>query len=82
MSNQIASHKWTVVKCHVCQQVRRVAAYPWMRKVRLAAKISLRNVARKTGYSASYICDIELGRRRANESILKIYEDLENQEGA
>jgi len=77
--SEIANHKWTLVTCHVCQQVRRVAAYPWMRKVRKASGLSLREVARQVGYSTPYICDIELGRRRANEKILKFYERLEAQ---
>lgn len=74
----VANHRWTVKRCHVCQQVRRVAAYPWMRAVRKHAHLSLREIARRANCSASYICDIELGRRTANERILEVYETLEN----
>ena len=52
-----------------------------MRRRRTAAGISLRELGRRVGISAVYLCDIELNRRRAKIAgtggrILKALEEL------
>ena len=40
---------------------------------RLAAGLTLRAMAERTGYTASYLCDLELGRRNWNAGLLDLY---------
>jgi Ribonuclease G/E len=44
-----------------------------MRTLRESKKISAREVARRTGFSAAYICDLELGRRIWNTKVTELY---------
>jgi transcriptional regulator with XRE-family HTH domain len=48
----------------------------WLRQQRQAARITLRDMAKRLGFSAPYICDIELNRRHALPKIVKVYEEL------
>lgn len=50
-----------------------------MRRVRLAAGRGLRELAGLLGVSASYLCDIELGRRGVTAKILTAYLALEKE---
>lgn len=45
-----------------------------MRKLRQAAGLSLREVARQMGRSAAYISDLELGRRGWSGTLIRAYE--------
>jgi transcriptional regulator with XRE-family HTH domain len=44
--------------------------------MRKAAGLSLRALASRSGFSPSYLCDIEWGRRRATDKVLAAYRDL------
>jgi transcriptional regulator with XRE-family HTH domain len=44
--------------------------------LRRAARLSLRALASRSGFSPSYLCDVEWGRRRATERVLAAYHDL------
>jgi len=44
-----------------------------LRQLRRAAGVSLREAARRFVRSAAYLSDVELGRRRATESIVGAY---------
>lgn len=44
--------------------------------LRKQAKFSLRALASRSGFSPSYLCDVEWGRRRATERVLAAYRDL------
>lgn len=44
-----------------------------MRKLREAADLTLREVARRLEFSAAYISDLELGRRDWSEGLIKAY---------
>lgn len=46
------------------------------RRVREASGLSLRAVADDLGFSAAYISDVELGRRRPNEKVVSLYKRL------
>lgn len=46
-----------------------------MRERRQAREITLRMMAKGSGLSVSYLCDAELGRRRWNTRLLKLYEE-------
>lgn len=48
----------------------------WLRELRLAAGISLREMARRLHFSAAYICDIEHNRRGCRFEIQRAYEQL------
>lgn len=42
---------------------------------RVAAGLALREVARRMGVSATFVCDLEKGRRNWNEKVLESYRD-------
>jgi transcriptional regulator with XRE-family HTH domain len=44
-----------------------------MRRLREKAGVSLRAVARRLGYSAAYVSDLELGRREWREKLIGDY---------
>lgn len=44
-----------------------------LRALRIAAKISLRNMAESLGLSAPYVSDLELGRRNWSRTKIKDY---------
>ncbi len=48
----------------------------WLRATRERAGLSLRELARRAGFTASYLCDIELGRRRVTRSMAALYERI------
>lgn len=50
----------------------------WWREQHLG--LSLRALAQKLGYSAAYICDVELGRRRVTPAIVEGYKLKEKQQ--
>lgn len=56
----------------------------WLRARRLKAGLSLRELARLLNVTASYLCDIELGRRplRLEHRIASKYRKLAQMEGA
>lgn len=45
-----------------------------LRKLRKSANLSLREVARRMGYSAPYVSDLELGRRNWHLSTIEKFE--------
>jgi predicted transcriptional regulator len=46
-----------------------------MRRLRKAASLSLREVARRAGFSAPYISDLEHGRRAWSENAVMKYQE-------
>ncbi len=46
-----------------------------MRRRRIAKGMTLRDLARRLGLTASYLCDLELGRRRWTATNLARYEN-------
>lgn len=46
-----------------------------MRAKRTAADLSLRDMAKRTGVTASYLCDLELGRRQWGAKQRAMYEN-------
>ena len=65
--------------CRKCAGLgyRIVASPASLRKVRQDAGVGLRQLASSVLLSASYLCDVELGRRRATPRIVEIYRRLE-----
>ena len=53
-----------------------VVSPKWLREKRESKNVRLREVARLLGYSASYLSDVELGRRKCNDITLAVYEKL------
>lgn len=46
----------------------------WLRHIRQAAGVSLREAARRFDRSAAYLSDVELGRRRATDALVGAYQ--------
>ncbi len=61
--------KHTNRPCTQCGAQRAFVDGAWLRQKREAAGLSLRELAHRLGYTASYLCDIELHRRNANENL-------------
>lgn len=56
---------------------RLVAVNPvWLRTVRKTSGVLLRELARKAGFSAAFLCDVEHGRRNCNAKLMALYEEL------
>jgi transcriptional regulator with XRE-family HTH domain len=68
--------KFTQRPCPTCGTPQRVIDGQWLRTRRKVARIGLREMARRLGFSAPYISDIELNRRNCSAEILKAYEAL------
>lgn len=47
-----------------------------LRRARRASGLSLREMGKRIGLSAMYLCDVERGRRNATERIVQAYERL------
>lgn len=69
--------------CPTCGTPRKVAHYAGadLRKVREGSGLSIRRLAETGGLSASYISDVELGRRRATPAVVALYESLRPEGG-
>lgn len=55
--------------CSQCGAPRAFIDGAWLRQKRIKAGLSGREVARRLGYTASYICDVELNRRNASKNL-------------
>jgi transcriptional regulator with XRE-family HTH domain len=66
-------------KCPACNGSGKVYLYSGadLRSAREEAGLSLRELARRLDFTAAYLSDIELGRRRVTEAIALAYKDLE-----
>lgn len=64
------------MQCPCCGGLGVIAHHTELRRLRLAKGISLRDVAKALNFSASYLSDIELGRRRPSVKITKYYQSL------
>lgn len=62
----------TCASCSGTGQVIMVSG-EWARQQRRMARLSLREVARRMGFSAPYICDLELGRRPMSGGLWERY---------
>lgn len=65
--------KYSERPCSQCGAPRAFIDGAWLRKERTRAGLSLREVAKRLGYTTSYVCDIELNRRNANEDLAGRY---------
>lgn len=68
--------KFSEAPCARCGAPERVVNPAWLRAVRLVAGISLRDTAKRLGFTPAYLCDVEKGRRHALPHIVKGYEAL------
>ena len=62
--------------CRTCGTPHAVVNGMWLRAVRQAAGLSLREMAARLGFSTPYVCDVELNRRNCTPQIRKAYEQL------
>jgi transcriptional regulator with XRE-family HTH domain len=63
--------KYTSRPCSQCGAARAFVDGAWLRKQRKDAGLSLREVARRLGYTVSYLCDLELDRRNVKPTLAK-----------
>lgn len=70
--------KYLSVRCDVCDGSghQSIVNWLWLRQTRTAAKVSLREMARRMKFSAAYVSDVERGRRTATVTFLRAYEAL------
>lgn len=68
--------KWTKQPCPRCGHAESIVNPGWLRSERQQAGLTLREMARRLGFSAPYISDIEHGRRAALPKIVAAYEAL------
>lgn len=64
------------VACPTCGGPRQRLNGAWLRQRRERVGLSLREVARRAGLSAPFVCDVELNRRNVNDRLLAVYEAL------
>lgn len=71
-------NKYIDIQCKNCVGSGSITTFNgnWIRYVREADHLSLRNAARQLKISAAFLSDIELGKRNANEKIIKFFESL------
>jgi len=74
MSKEI--QKFTHGACPTCGTPRTIINGRWLRHERQRAGLTLREMARRLGFSAPYICDVELNRRNCSPKIRAAYEGL------
>ena len=68
--------KFTVEPCSSCGTPKSVINGRWLRHEREIAGLTLREMARRLGYSAAYLCDVEHSRRHCSPRIREAYEAL------
>jgi transcriptional regulator with XRE-family HTH domain len=71
------TQKFRVEPCRCCGQDRQLVNGAWLREVRLASGVSLRQVAKRLNLTASYVSDMELGRRLCTKQIENFYDALD-----
>jgi DNA-binding XRE family transcriptional regulator len=69
--------KFTHQACPRCGTPQSRLNGAWLRRVREAAGLTLREFAQRAGVSAAYICDIEHNRRNCLPEMRKNYETFE-----
>ncbi len=62
--------------CTRCGSAQTVVNGAWLREVRKLAGLSLREMSRRVGVSAPYLCDIERNRRNCLPAMRDAYENL------
>lgn len=62
--------------CSACGTPRAVIDGAWLRDRRMKAGLTLREMARRVGVSAAYLCDIEKNRRNCLPNMRAVYEGL------
>ena len=68
--------KYTLKTCRSCNMIRKIPSPNWLRQQRIQAKLTLREMGKRIGVTASYLCDLELGRRTPTARITTGYEAL------
>ena len=66
----------TLKPCRHCGGMGKVVNPSWLRYTRLRANETLRGAARRLGYSAAYLCDLEYGRRHCSLALADEYATL------
>jgi len=68
--------KFTTQTCSRCGGAQRVVDPLWLRAERQESGVTLRAMARRLGFSAAYVSDVERGRRAALPRLVAEYEAL------
>jgi len=67
---------YTAATCSKCGGPTKQISPEWLRARRLASGLTLTALAKRLGLSKAYLCDVELGRRRATPQIAAGYNAL------
>lgn len=62
--------------CPTCGTPKSIINGAWLRNERKTAGLTLREMARRLGLSAPFICDVELNRRNCSPKVRAAYEAL------
>jgi ribosomal protein S14 len=62
--------------CCRCGTPQSVVNGAWLRLQRELAGLTLREAARRIGFSAAYLCDVEYNRRHCTPKVRTFYESL------
>lgn len=73
---ETSTPKFTNEPCSKCGSPRSVVNGAWLRERRMAAGLSLREMARRLGFSAPYVSDVEKNKRNCLPKFRKAYESL------
>jgi len=68
--------KYITVTCGHCEQTRQVPSGAWLRWDRERHGVGLREFARKAGFSAPFISDVERNNRLVTPRLEKAYATL------
>lgn len=71
-----SNRKFRDEPCSQCGSPRAVVNGAWLRERRKRAGLTLREMARRAGVSAAYVCDIEHSRRNCLPAMREAYENL------
>lgn len=69
-----ATKKYLPDVCPICGTPRAVVDGAYLRRLRERAGLTLREMARRAGYTPAYLCDIEHNRRSRLPAIVAAYE--------
>lgn len=68
--------KYAERRCPRCGALEQIVNPVWLRHQRTSAGVSLRAFAKRLGFSAPYVSDIERGQRGVTSKIKAAYEQL------
>jgi len=72
----VGVEKFCLSPCPTCGTPKSIVNGAWLRNERKKAGLSLREMARRLGVSAPFLCDVEFSRRNCSVKVRQAYEAL------